>query len=151
MYFIDSDEYLRSYVFAHFYILCAAHHHVSGDDFFLPDIYLYSSTFAFCIYLRTLHFRVQASNHKSQANPRVFVVYTLSSYKEHRFLLSRLISPLRYVFLYVHAVRYFHGVCFFTPCWRKIVREKTRVFFHDTRLLSRVTHYLPDLSFPVVY
>jgi len=77
-----------------------------------------------------------ASNHKSQANPRVFVVYTLSSYKEHRFLLSRLISPLRYVFPYVHAVQYFHGVCFFTPRRRKIVRKKTYVSFHDIRLLQ---------------
>lgn len=60
MYFIDSDEYLRSYVFTYFYILHAVHHHAPGDDFFLLDIYLYNSTFAFCIYPHTLHFCVQA-------------------------------------------------------------------------------------------
>lgn len=52
--------YLHIYVRMCFYILRAVHHHAPGDDFFLLDIYLYSSTFAFCIYPRTLHFRVQA-------------------------------------------------------------------------------------------
>lgn len=62
MYFIDNDEYLRFRMCLHiftFYV-CAVRHHASRDDFFLPDIYLYSSTFVFCIYPRTLHFRVQA-------------------------------------------------------------------------------------------
>lgn len=106
--------------------------------------WLFSTWYLFIqLYIRVLylpsHFTFPcasaASNHKSQANPRVFVVYTLSSYKEHRFLLSRLISPLRYVFVCTCCM-VFHGVCFFTPRCRKIVREKTRVFFHDIRLLS---------------
>lgn len=139
MYFIDNDEYLRSCVFAHFYVLCVCSSPSCFQRWLFSTWYLFIQLYIRVLYLPS-HFTFPcasaASNHKSQANPRVFVVYTLSSYKEHRFLLSRLISPLRYVFPYVHAVRYFHGVCFFTSRRCKIVRGKARVSFHD-RLLSR--------------
>lgn len=150
MYFIGSDEYLRSCVFAHFYILSAARRR-----------WLFSTWYLFIqLYIRVLyllsHFTFPcanaASNHKSQANPRIFVAYTLSSYKEHRFLLSRLISP--YVFPYVHAARYFHGVCFFTPRRRKIVQEETRIlprYLDSYRVTFAICRFrlscLPDMPF----
>lgn len=101
-------------------------------------IFIYTALHSFCIYLRTLHFRVQAL--PVIINLKQILAFSSST----RCPLTRNIASFCRI-LYLPCVMYsrmymlrcFHGVCFFTPRWRKIVREKTRVFFHDTRLLSR--------------
>lgn len=85
------------------YILRAVCHHVR-ITLFLPNIYLQLQlqpcvVFTLALYISV--YRRWSSNHKSQANPRVFAVYTLSPYEVHHFLLSRLIFSLRYVFLHM--------------------------------------------------
>lgn len=100
------------------YILCAVCHHVR-ITLFLPNIYLQlqlQSCFVFTLALYISVYRRCSSNHKSQANPRVFAVYTLSPYEEHHFLLSRLIFSLRYVFPRMSILRVFPRCLLFQDC-----------------------------------
>jgi len=136
MYFIDSDEYLHSYAFAQFYILSAVRHHASGNDFFLPNICtaLYTRVLYLFSYF-TFPCASAASNHKSQANPRVFVVYALS------FQGTSLPSVASYISLAlcipICTRRSISTAFVFSPRVERTVRERTSVSFHNTKLVSR--------------
>jgi len=145
MYFIDSDEYLHSYAFAQFYILSAVRHHASGNDFFLPNICtaLYTRVLYLFSYF-TFPCASAASNHKSQANPRVFVVYALSFQGT-----SLLISPLRYVFPYVRAVVFLRRL-FFHPVSREL-SERERAYPFTIPNWYRETYYFCNLSFSAMF
>jgi len=149
IYFIDSDEYLHSYVFAQFYILSAVRHHASGNDFFLPNICtaFYTRVLYLFSYF-TFPCASAASNHKSQANPRVFVVYALS-HKEHRFPPSRLISPLHYVFPYVRAVVFLRRLFFHTVS--RELSERKRAYPFTIPNWYRETYYFCNLSFSALF
>lgn len=104
-----------------------SHTHAAGITFFyLIFIYGYSRA----SYLPS-HFTFPctsvASNHKSRANPRVFAVYTLSSYEEHYFLLSSLMSTLCIPI----CIRRLVVPCFFMSRAWDCSQKRTRVSFRD--------------------
>lgn len=132
--------------------MCSIRYHASGDDFFLPDIYLYSSAFVFCIYPRTLHFRVQAP--PVIINLKQILAFSSST----RCPLTRNIASFCRV-LYLPCVMYSR---MYTPCsiftaFAFSRRVNVRSSERNVRCLSTIsdcyckTRYFYNLSFSALF